>query len=158
MDFTLRKVKVKDTRKLTEQLHELFFTQPLAVLSTNANGQPYCNLIAFAASDDIADLIFATTRATRKYTNIRNDSRVSLLIDNRSNSVTDFHNAMAVTSTGTVSEISEQGKTDFLKTYLKKHPHLEEFVMSPTCALMRVKVEKYYVVKRFQNVMVLHVG
>ncbi|MBN2297234.1 MAG: pyridoxamine 5'-phosphate oxidase family protein [Deltaproteobacteria bacterium] len=158
MDFTLRKVKIKDARKLTEQLHDLFFTQPLAVLSTNTKGQPYCNLIAFAASDDIAELIFATARATRKYTNIKNDSRVSLLIDNRSNSVSDFHNAMAVTSTGTVSEISEQEKTDFLKTYLKKHPHLEEFVMSPTCALMRVKVDKYYVVRRFQNVMVLHVG
>lgn len=158
MDFTLRKMNVKDPRKLTEQLHDLFSTQPLAVLSTNANGQPYCNLIAFAASDDITGLVFATTRTTRKYTNIRSNARVSLLIDNRSNSVSDFHNAMAVTCIGTVSEVSEQEKTDFLKIYLKKHPHLEDFVMSPTCALMQVKVEKYYVVKKFQNVMVLHVG
>ncbi|HPR51162.1 MAG TPA: pyridoxamine 5'-phosphate oxidase family protein [Deltaproteobacteria bacterium] len=157
MDFTLRKVNVKDTQKLTEQLHELFFTQPLAVLSTAGNGQPYSNLIAFAASDDLQDLIFATTRATRKYTNIKNNARVSLLIDNRSNSVSDFHNAMAVTSTGTVSEIPEDEKTVFLTTYLRKHPHLEEFVMSPTCALMKMKVEKYYVVRRFQNVMVLQI-
>jgi len=158
MDSTLRKVNVKDTTRLTEQLHELFFTQPLAVLSTTGNGQPYCSLIAFAASDNIEDLIFATTRATRKYTNIQNNSRVSLLIDNRSNTVSDFHKAMAVTSTGTVSEIPDDEKTDYLTTYLKKHPHLKEFVMSPTCALMIVKVEKYFVVRRFQNVMVLHIG
>lgn len=67
MDFTLRKINVKDTKRLTEQLHELFFTQQLAVLSTTVNGKPYCSLIAFAASDDLKDLIFATTRATRKY-------------------------------------------------------------------------------------------
>jgi nitroimidazol reductase NimA-like FMN-containing flavoprotein (pyridoxamine 5'-phosphate oxidase superfamily) len=158
MDFTLRKINVKDTKRLTEQLHELFFTQQLAVLSTTGNGKPYCSLIAFAASDDLKDLIFATTRATRKYSNMKNNSRVSLLIDNRSNTVSDFHNAMAVTSTGTVSEIFEDEKTDFLTIYLRKLPHLEEFVMSPTCALMKVKVEKYYVVKRFQNVMVLHIG
>jgi nitroimidazol reductase NimA-like FMN-containing flavoprotein (pyridoxamine 5'-phosphate oxidase superfamily) len=158
MDFTLRKVNVKDTKRLTEQLHELFFTQPLAVLSTTGNGQPYCSLIAFAASDNLENLIFATTRATRKYSNIRNNSYVSLLIDNRSNTVSDFHNAIAVTSTGTVSEIPDDEKTDFLSTYLRKHPHLEEFVMSPTCALMAVNVEKYFVVKRFQNVMVLHIG
>lgn len=88
---------------------------------------------------------------------MKNNSGVSLLIDNRSNTVSDFHNAMAVTSTGTVSEIFEDEKTDFLTTYLRKLPHLEDFVMSPTCALMRVKVQKYYVVKRFQNVMVLHI-
>jgi nitroimidazol reductase NimA-like FMN-containing flavoprotein (pyridoxamine 5'-phosphate oxidase superfamily) len=158
MDFTLRKVNVRDTRKLTEQIHELFFSQPLAVVSTNSNGQPYCNLIAFAATDDIHDLIFATTRSTRKYSNMKANSQVSLLIDNRNNDVTDFHNAIAVTATGEVLEITEQEKIDYLKTYLKKHPYLEDFVMSPTCALMRVKVQSYYVVKRFQNVMVLHVG
>ena len=158
MDLPLRRVNVKDTRKLTEQLNDLFFSQPLAVLSTTGNGQPYCSLIAFAASDNLQDLIFATPRATRKFSNIKNNSRVSLLIDNRGNTVSDFHHAMAVTSTGTVSEISEDEKTDSLTIYLRKHPHLEEFVMSPTCALMRVKVENYYVVKHFQNVMVLHIG
>jgi len=156
MGFPLKKLIVKDTKRLTEQLHELFFAQSLAVLSTAGNGQPYSNLIAFAASDDLRDLIFATTRSTRKYRNISNNSRVSLLIDNRSNAVSDFHNAMAVTATGTVSEISGDEKTDFLTIYLRKHPHLEEFVMSPTCALMRVEVEKCYIVQQFQNVMVLH--
>ncbi|HHO75373.1 MAG TPA: pyridoxamine 5'-phosphate oxidase family protein [Deltaproteobacteria bacterium] len=157
MDFTLRKINVKDTKKLTEQLHELFFTQPLAVLSTTGNSQPYCSLIAFAITDDLKDMIFATSRSTRKYTNIKSNARVSLLIDNRSNEVSDFHNAMAVTATGEVTEISEQEEPDCLRIYLKKHPHLEEFVMSPTSALMRVEVGKYYVVRRFQNVMVLQI-
>lgn len=157
MDFALRKINVKDPKKLTEQLHDLFFTQPLAVLSTAGNGQPYCSLIAFAVTSDLQDMIFATTRSTRKYVNMKSNPRVSMLIDNRSNEVSDFHNAMAVTATGEVTEVTEQEETDCLRIYLKKHPHLEEFVMSPTCALMRVEVSRYYVVRRFQNVMVLHI-
>ena len=32
-------------------------------------------------------------------------------------------------------------KNRFLKIYLGKHPHLEKFVWSPECALIKVKVE-----------------
>ncbi len=42
-----------------------------------------------------------------------------------------------------------------LKFYLLEHPHLKKFVKSPNSALLRVKVDSYYVVKRFQNVIVL---
>ncbi len=154
MGFMERQSRVQDTRRLTEQLNELFFSQTLAVLSTNEGEQPYCNLIAFAATDDIRSLIFATNRATRKFTNLMSNSRVSLLIDNRSNKVADFHSAMAVTATGWAAEIPDQDKVDYLKLFLSKHPHLEDFVMSPGCALLRVCVEKYYIVTRFQNVMV----
>jgi hypothetical protein len=34
---------------------------------------------------------------------------------------------------------------------------LKEFVSSPTCALLKMDVETYYVVSRFQNVLELHI-
>jgi len=45
----------------------------------------------------------------------------------------------------------------FLPVYLEKHPYLEEFVASPTGALLRVKVDKYIVVTRFQEVMEIQI-
>jgi hypothetical protein len=48
-------------------------------------------------------------------------------------------------------------KLSFRKLYLSKHPYLKEFVSSPTCALLRMDVETYYVVHQFQNVMELHI-
>jgi len=39
------------------------------------------------------------------------------------------------------------------KMYLAKHPHLKEFVTSPTCALVKIRVDVYYLVWRFQNVL-----
>jgi hypothetical protein len=85
------------------------------------------------------------------------DPRISLLIDNRSNRVSDFHEAMAVTAIGLAEEVQGPEKDNLLKVYLAKHPHLEDFVMSPTCALMQVEVKRYYVVSRFQHVLVLHI-
>ncbi|MDT8273162.1 MAG: pyridoxamine 5'-phosphate oxidase family protein [Desulfomonilia bacterium] len=156
MEYDVRRIKVGDPDELSEQLRTLFHSQPLAVLSTHERGQPYCNLIAFASTDDLKYLVFATTRATRKYSNIEEDSRVSLLIDNRSNKLTDFHEATAVTATGRAGEILDEEKDSFLSLYLGKHPHLEDFVMSPSCALVRVAVDRYVIVSRFQHVMMLH--
>jgi len=155
MDFELREIKVVDTQQIALQLKALFSSQGLAVVSTHEHGQPYCNLVAFASTEDLRQLVFATTRATRKYANIDEDHRVSFLIDNRSNRVSDFHEAMAVTALGAAGEVMGPQKDALLKVYLAKHPHLEDFVMSPTCALMQVQVSRYYVVSRFQHVFVL---
>jgi nitroimidazol reductase NimA-like FMN-containing flavoprotein (pyridoxamine 5'-phosphate oxidase superfamily) len=157
MDTSLRKLKVPDPRKLSEDLHDLFLTQPLAVLCTSGEGQPCCSLVAFATSDDIRELVFVTNRSTRKYTNLSSDPRVSLLIDNRTNEVSDFHAAMAVSATGTASEVSDRERGRLLMLYLGKHPHLEEFALSPGCALVVVRVSRYTVVRQFQSVMELEI-
>jgi nitroimidazol reductase NimA-like FMN-containing flavoprotein (pyridoxamine 5'-phosphate oxidase superfamily) len=138
-------------------LHELFDTQRLAVLGTHSGGQPYGNLVAFAATHDLKNLLLATIRATRKFANMTADARVSMLIDNRSNKVADFRNAVAVSATGKAREVRGRGRKKFLELYLAKHPHLRDFVSAPTCALLTVRVDKYYLVYRFQNVVELKV-
>jgi len=143
--------------KLKRELNKLFKKQRLAVLATQKNGQPYSSLVAFAVTEDLKHLIFATSRATRKYDNFSSDSRVALLIDTRTNKVSDFHHAMAVTAVGTAIEVEENIRPQLVSLYLAKHPHLADFIQSPTCALVQVTVKTYYVVRTFQNVMELHV-
>lgn len=148
---------MKSLDDMRRDLEALFSTQPLAVLSTQNEGQPYGSLVAFASSEDLKELYFATTRATRKYANLSSDPRVAMLVDSRSNEVSDFRWAMAVTATGKAEEVEGQEKQNVLKTYLAKHAHLEEFVRSPSCALLKIRVERYYVATRFQNVIEVHV-
>jgi nitroimidazol reductase NimA-like FMN-containing flavoprotein (pyridoxamine 5'-phosphate oxidase superfamily) len=81
-------------------VQKLLDSQLLAVLSTIASGRPYSNLIAFAAAQHMREIIFATSRATRKFANLTAEPRVSLLIDDRSNRETDFGEAAAVTVLG----------------------------------------------------------
>jgi nitroimidazol reductase NimA-like FMN-containing flavoprotein (pyridoxamine 5'-phosphate oxidase superfamily) len=147
----------KDLNKVKKELKKLLQSQPLAVLSTQSGGQPYASLVAFASSDDLKSLYFATTRATRKYANLSGDSRVALLVDNRSNKASDFRWAMAATATGTAMEVGPGARENVLSLYLAKHPHLKDFVHSPTCALCEIRVKTFYVVTRFQHVLEVHV-
>jgi nitroimidazol reductase NimA-like FMN-containing flavoprotein (pyridoxamine 5'-phosphate oxidase superfamily) len=147
----------KDLKNVKRDLRKLLNSQPLAVLSTQKRGQPYASLVAFASSNDLKFLFFATTRSTRKYANLKGDSRVALLVDNRSNKASDFRCAMAATATGTAAEVNPGAREHVLDLYLAKHPHLKDFVHSPTCALCEIKVQTYFVVTRFQNVVEVHV-
>ena len=152
-----RKTLLSEESELENLIRELFESQKLAVLATQNEGQPYANLVAFVASYDLKSLYFATARATRKYANIEADARVTVLIDNRSNQDSDFSQAAAVTATGTAQEVMASKRDEVLTIYLAKHPMLKDFVQSPSCALLQIRVETYYLVRRFQNVMELHV-
>jgi len=146
-----------DEGPVWSELTKLLKSQRLAVLSTHDRGQPYASLVAFAASEDLGGLLFATARSTRKYHNLVNDARVAMLIDNRSNTECDFHEAMAATAIGLGREVDSGSLNRARALYLTRHPYLEGFVSSESCALVEVSVERYMVVNRFQNVFELRV-
>ena len=141
---------------IRQVLNELLNHQRLAVLSTHSSGQPYASLVAFACSDDLRFLYFVTPRTTRKFSNLQNDCRMALLITSSANQEVDFHEAMAVTVVGSAGEISGPEKEAALERYLEKHPYLEAFARSPTCAFVQVHARTYILVKNFQHVMELH--
>ena len=145
------------TQELEQVARKLLTSQPLAVLATHGDTGPYASLVAIAATDDLRHLLFATTRATRKFANLQADARVAFLVDNRSNEAADFRDAVAATIRGRAAEVADTEREALLALYLGRHPHLSDFVASPTCAFLRVQVESYFVVTRFQEVMELHI-
>lgn len=140
----------------TAILKELCSGQPLAVLATDAGKGPYASLVAIAITPDLRQLYFATLRATRKWANLAGNKHVSLLLDNRSNRVTDFSRAAAATILGVAQELSGIELENGLAIFLDRHPHLAEFTASPSCALFRVQIASIYLVTRFQNVTEFH--
>ena len=137
-------------------LRKLCAGQPLAVLATDEGSRPYTSLVAVAMTPDLRQLYFATLRATRKWANLAGNHHVSLLIDNRSNQVTDFSRAAAATVIGSAEELSGAELETGLAIFLRCHPQLAEFTSSPDCALFRVQIASIYLVTRFQNVMEFH--
>ena len=144
-------------QEIRQQLELLFEGQGLAVLSTHGDGQPYASLVAIAADPTLAKLFFSTSRSTRKYANMQTTPRAALLVDSRSNRDSDFHHAVAATATGAVREITAREGSTFETLFLSRHPYLETFVDSPSCACMVLEVDTYILVNRFQNVMELHI-
>jgi len=157
--FEMGRVQMINREQLKQLIAELTTSQKLAVLSTvDAEGFPYASLIAFAASDDLQTIVLATPRATRKFANIKNNPKVSLLLDNRSNKELDFHDAKAVTVMGIAEEVVlGEFQNQLVSVYLKKHPYLDAFLRSPATAFVQVSVIRYYLVSRFQEVMELHI-
>lgn len=148
---------MSDTERALQQLRELLASQLFCVLATHGGGQPYANLVAFVATDDLSQLVFATSRGTRKYGNMRADPRVAMMVDSRSNRQSDIRDAVVATALGTVEEAEGDDRARLVRLYLDKHPDLEEFVSSPQCALLVVKIDRYYLVSHFQNVVELTV-
>lgn len=141
---------------IQQRLRELFESQQLAVLATHRSGQPYASLVAFYATEDLKHIFFVTPRTTRKFENLKADSRVSILVNSSSNQTDDFHRAVSVTVVGNASEVVGTERQPILQRYLTRHPHLEDFVRSPSCALVRVSAKSYFMVQNFQNVLELH--
>lgn len=141
---------MKTLKESQKVIHTLFGEQRLAVLSTAEEEKPYGSLVAFASTEDLKHLLFATTRATRKFGYLSKNPKVALLVDSRKNTAEDFQHASAVTALGVVEETEKTGS--LYNVYLEKLPYLKEFVASPTCALIRVTVNKYIIVQNFQTV------
>lgn len=134
---------------------DLLEKAPLAVLATSGDDKPHTSLVAFATAGSLGRIIFATNRATQKFANIRGNPQVALLVDDRTNRVSDFMDAIAVTAHGTARELEGDERRDMAEIYLARHPHLVGFVSSPSTALVLVEVDKFDVARRFQWVMEL---
>ncbi|RQW83889.1 MAG: pyridoxamine 5'-phosphate oxidase family protein [Geobacter sp.] len=137
---------------LREKLRKLFSVVQLAVLATEHDGSPYASLVAFAASDDLREIYFATDRETRKYRYLQENGRVAFLVDNRSKTGGDFQEGIAVTVLGMATELQDAERESALAAYIANLPGLAEFVSSPSCALFRVTVSSYSLVEEFKKI------
>ena len=139
--------------EILHRIRSLLEGQNCGVLATQGSEYPYATLVGYASSQDCRELVFATIRDTRKFSNIQKKPNVSLLIDSRVNQATDFQDALALTVLGRAQEIDKTSENGFLALYLNKHPYLEEFINAPNCSLIRISVTQFILVDHFQNVM-----
>jgi len=139
-------------KSVKQAVHGLLRQQQLGVLSTVGDGFPYASLVAFAVSEDDRHLYFATPSATRKFANISANARVALLVNNSANHSEDFHRAKAVTAVGMARPLSDRRLDAARDHYLDKHPYLASFAHSPSCVFLEIRVQRYILVERFQNV------
>ncbi len=93
---------------LRDRIRRLTDEQEYAVLCVQGGGQPYGALVAFAFSDDLRHVVFATPIATRKYRLLSECDHVALVIDNRPNKIEEMMEVEAVTATGR-SHLMERG-------------------------------------------------
>jgi uncharacterized pyridoxamine 5'-phosphate oxidase family protein len=138
-------------------LSGLFESQKLAVLATESNGKPHNCLVAFAHTDDLKHLLFATRRDTRKFRDVATNPNVSILIDNRSNGEEDFEKAIAVTAKGIAHELGSLESGQFIEIYIARHPYLKSFIADDDVAILKIEISEY-LTARFDSTEVIHPG
>ena len=148
---------MENAEELSGLIKKVFTSQRFAVLATQSEGQPYSSLIAFAEADNLRSLIFVTSRDTRKYSNTQANRKVAVLVDSRTNQVSDLQNAVAITAIGTIEEVAESNRDYLSGIYLSKHPQLSDFLHEPSNAFMKVVVTEY-VVATFEGVRSFSIG
>ena len=138
--------------ELRHTVQTLLDSQIQAVLATQYEQQPYTSLMAFAVTPDLRQMVFATGRSSRKYSNLLANPQASLLIDSRCNTENDYRDAIAISAQGSVSEVGVDRYAELLQLYLNKHPRLWDFVTAKDSVLLQLEVERYYIVSQFQSV------
>jgi nitroimidazol reductase NimA-like FMN-containing flavoprotein (pyridoxamine 5'-phosphate oxidase superfamily) len=135
-----------------QKIKALLDSQPIAVLGTSSD-DPYSCLVGFIITDDFRFLIFSTMRDRLKYRQIEANPKVSLMIDDRSDKQNDFEKTTSITLIGSAEDMRGPERQDYAEYLLQKHPVLEEFVNHADCAIMRVSIDKMYVVSNFESVL-----
>ncbi len=125
-------------------------TQKYAVIATNNDNIPYTNIVAFAPSQGLGNIFFATKSDSTKYFNLLNNPCVSILIDNRKNLDSDIKNARAVSAEAEAKVIMQDIKK-FKELLKKTHPELADFLNEPNCELFMLEIKKYFYVDNFDK-------
>jgi nitroimidazol reductase NimA-like FMN-containing flavoprotein (pyridoxamine 5'-phosphate oxidase superfamily) len=137
---------------LRERLVELFNSQIVSVLGTSASDEPYSCLVGFEFTPHLKEVVFATMRNRLKYRQIRANPLVSLMIDNRKNTPSDFDTTTSVTVVGVATDTENPEREKLAKMLVRKNPFLSDFVQSPECAVVKIGIEKMYIVDNFESV------
>jgi len=143
---------MKDINSTIKKLQNLFDSQKTAVLSTLMDVQPYLSLMAFAVTDDLKQIIFMTNKNTQKYKNLKSNKKIAMLIDDRTNNISDVKDATAVTAIGEARELNEDEKNNIFIVFLKKNPHLDKFMSSSDSAVILMDIKKYIIVSEFEKI------
>ena len=134
---------MKPQTEIRDFIRQVLSANRFAVLATVSEGKPHSSFVAYTASGDSLQLIFATYCHTRKYANLKQNNQVSMLIENSKDRSTDI---TVLTATGKACEVDAADGEALLQTHLRQHPELNDFLLSSECAVFRVDVEAYQLV------------
>ncbi len=141
--------KLKEVKTYIE---DIFENSRLAVLASEADGQPHASLIALTPMKGFRKLIFATYRNTRKYNNFIKNSKVAVLIESIDINRPGQNKSYVLTAVGHAEEVEPRGRKKVLDAHLERHPELLSFLQSEQCALVQIKVSTYQLVRGIDDV------
>ncbi len=138
--------------QIGEYVEDILQTCRLAVLATEAHGQPHASLIAITPVRSIWQLVFATYRNTQKFDNILHNRRVAVLIQGEDFDSSGQKKGFAITAFGLAQEVAITEKDEAVHAHLERHPDLLNFLQAADVAIIRIKIERFQVVRGIDEI------
>jgi heme iron utilization protein len=142
----------KDKNQIIKHIADILKDSKYAVLATEGDGQPHTSLIAVTWLKGFRQLIFVTYRGTQKHLNIANNGKVAVLTESGNNNTSLFQEKSVLTAYGHAEEIVLAENDEIFQAHLERHPELLFLSQSKDCAVMRIKIDKYQVVRGIEDV------
>lgn len=133
------------------RISQLFNQTQYAVVCTSS--QQYCHgaLVAFAYSNNLKKIYFATPKATRKYAHILDNANIAMVFDNRRLLNDDIGNIEAVTAKGEAQCVEKPSRIGVNKLLVQKHAYMKNFFHSESVSIIELQVHEYFYVTHFQE-------
>ena len=124
---------------------ELLRSKDLCVLATVSGGVPHCSLMAYAPDETGRSLYMTTRKDTTKFENLRENPRVSLLVDTRDEPAGEAGNpTRALTVSGRYEPLGSEAEKEQARAALRKrHPRLAPILEDPEAAILRIRIESF---------------
>lgn len=134
-----------------KQIENALQASRFAILGTEGKRQPHMSLIAITPVEGFRKLIFSTYRNTVKYSNLIENDKVAVLIENRDCKNTSLQENFILTAFGHAEEI-KIGNELILQSHLERHPDMKSFMQSEECALIQITVNSFQLVLGLEDV------
>lgn len=130
---------------MLEKMHALVKGKDICVLATAAANKPHCSLMAYVTDDHCREIYMVTDKLTKKYSNLKENPSVCLLIDTRDeNQGPRRLYAKALTVSGVFQEIDDETQKKTVRDkLLTRHPHLRELALQPDAEVFAVRIESF---------------
>ena len=130
---------------MIEKMKSIVKANDLCVLATVSEGKPHCSLMSYISDEKGDEIYLISHRQTKKYFNLMANPTVSLLIDTREEEKGQRRiDIKALTVSGEFQTIKDAGEKDLIRAkFLKRHPHLKDFLNDPEAELFSIKIRSF---------------
>lgn len=128
---------------MIERMRALLKEKDLCVLATSHGDRPHCSLMAYVTDEAGERVFMLTDRKSRKYSNIMENPRVSLLVDTRcEHGQGGFGKITALTVYGTIETMPDRIQTSaVLRRLVSRHPGLHGLAAHPDAVVLSIRVD-----------------
>jgi nitroimidazol reductase NimA-like FMN-containing flavoprotein (pyridoxamine 5'-phosphate oxidase superfamily) len=130
---------------MLDTMQALVKEKDMCVLATASNNRPHCSLMAYVADDACTEIYMVTLKDTKKYRNLQENPRVSLLIDTREEDRGSRRpQAKALTVTGLFEQIRDENmRRQIREALIRRHAQLEGFANHPDAEVFSIRIHSF---------------